>query len=165
MDKHSLRKEMRNRIKAFPDKKEESGMLCELIAKNGHFRDASVVLAFSPMPDEPDITPLFDERFLFPYAEGDRMKFGRPPLEMCPMGFREPVDKTEIPFDDAVILVPGRAFTQDGERLGRGGGFYDRYLKENKKKLHSIGICFSVQLVGSIPVDPCDVPVDEVLII
>jgi 5-formyltetrahydrofolate cyclo-ligase len=62
-----------------------------------------------------------------------------------------------------LLLVPGVAFTRDGRRLGRGGGFYDRLLAEPALRAVKIGICFAPQLVTELPVDPHDRAVDFVV--
>lgn len=61
-----------------------------------------------------------------------------------------------------LILVPGAAFTRRGVRLGRGAGFYDRFLKKHPAALR-MGIAFQEQLALELPVDPWDEPVDIVL--
>lgn len=62
----------------------------------------------------------------------------------------------------AAILVPGLAFTPEGERLGRGAGFYDRFLKANPEALR-IGIALEEQITSSIPTDTWDEGVDVIL--
>ena len=60
-----------------------------------------------------------------------------------------------------IILVPGLAFGENGSRLGRGKGFYDKYL-EGFSGL-KIGVCFSEQIVDELPMEPYDVFVDYVV--
>lgn len=62
----------------------------------------------------------------------------------------------------ALILVPGAAFTAKGARLGRGAGFYDRFLKKFPGALR-MGIAFHEQLAPELPLDSWDEPVDIVL--
>jgi len=69
-----------------------------------------------------------------------------------------PLDRAEQP---AILLVPGLAFTKKGLRLGRGRGFYDRYLA--KSNCITIGLVFDVQLVESLPCDHHDKTVDFVV--
>lgn len=59
------------------------------------------------------------------------------------------------------VLVPGIAFDARGARLGRGGGYYDRFL-EGVQKVGAlkIGVCWSMQIVPEVPTDPHDVHVD-----
>ena len=63
----------------------------------------------------------------------------------------------------SVIVVPGVAFTRSGQRLGRGGGFYDRFF-ERFPNIHKIGIAFSCQIVDTLPIDDYDIAMDEVVI-
>jgi 5-formyltetrahydrofolate cyclo-ligase len=60
------------------------------------------------------------------------------------------------PAEIKLMIVPGLAFTRDGHRLGRGGGFYDRYLALLPSTAVKIGVCFSVQIVPSLPAEPHD---------
>jgi 5,10-methenyltetrahydrofolate synthetase len=66
------------------------------------------------------------------------------------------------PEDIAVVLVPGLAFTSDGYRLGRGAGFYDRFLERMPNALR-LGIAFAEQLAPTLPIEPWDLPVDALL--
>jgi 5-formyltetrahydrofolate cyclo-ligase len=62
----------------------------------------------------------------------------------------------------AAVLVPGVGFNEQGHRLGRGAGFYDRFLARAPHALR-IGIAFECQLVSNIPTDPHDLAVDIIL--
>ena len=82
-----------------------------------------------------------------------------------PLGLREPaahlplVELTEID----VWLVPGVAFTRDGERLGRGGGYYDATLALARPDALKIGIAFECCVVGGFPTEPHDVRMNWVV--
>ena len=82
-------------------------------------------------------------------------------------GIPEPNENLPAALDSALktlILVPGRAFTKDGDRLGRGKGYYDRFLE--KKRLPNItvaGVCFDFQVLPELPTDPNDVKMDIIL--
>ncbi len=67
-----------------------------------------------------------------------------------------------IPPVEAVIIVPGIAFDKEGHRLGRGKGYYDKYLSLLDKN-YKIGICFPWQITENIPLDSHDMCVDEVI--
>lgn len=60
----------------------------------------------------------------------------------------------------SLILVPGRAFTQDGRRLGRGKGYYDKYLARIKKGAVLAGVCLQFQLLSDLPADAHDIRMD-----
>jgi 5-formyltetrahydrofolate cyclo-ligase len=90
-------------------------------------------------------------------------------LEVHPFGFRQPNAQSEI-FDPhtstkgrTLMLVPGAAFTADGMRLGRGGGFYDRYLEMYADSITTAGICFSVQMCRIVPTQPHDIRLDMII--
>lgn len=81
-------------------------------------------------------------------------------------GIREPdparcetADPREVDF----MLVPGVAFTRDCDRLGYGGGFYDRALGDLRPACRKIAAAFSVQIVDSLPAGPNDRQVDVVV--
>ena len=81
-------------------------------------------------------------------------------------GIKEPVENTIDEFGvtgKAVALVPGYSFDKDGNRVGKGKGFYDRWLSKNKNKVFSIGICFDFQLLDFIPRDNWDEKVNAVI--
>lgn len=61
-----------------------------------------------------------------------------------------------------LLLVPGLAFDARGRRMGRGGGFYDRLLS-GARRARRLGICFALQLVPEVPVEPHDQPVQGVV--
>lgn len=63
--------------------------------------------------------------------------------------------------DPGVILIPGIAFGHQGARLGRGKGFYDRYLSHYRGI--KIGICFSDQLIETVPSEEHDIPMDFIV--
>lgn len=81
-----------------------------------------------------------------------------------PYGIKEPAEKK--PLDPAAIdlvIVPGLAFTRSGKRLGRGKGYYDRFLKRLSDHAATIGLAFDFQILPSLPTTPLDVDVHRVL--
>lgn len=80
-----------------------------------------------------------------------------------PFGLLEPNPKNEEADLGSleVIFIPGLAFDVKGYRLGYGGGFYDRVLRETSAL--KVGVCYSFQIVESLPVEPHDVPVDLII--
>jgi 5-formyltetrahydrofolate cyclo-ligase len=61
-----------------------------------------------------------------------------------------------------LVVVPGMAFDTAGRRLGRGSGYYDRFLAGLEPSAATVGLAFSCQLVSEVPVDPWDIPVQAV---
>jgi 5-formyltetrahydrofolate cyclo-ligase len=76
-------------------------------------------------------------------------------------GLRNPITGVPIPISELdLVVTPALGFDRKGNRLGRGGAFYDRFFVNNELKASRCGFAFSEQLVGSIPVTECDEPVD-----
>lgn len=80
-----------------------------------------------------------------------------------PLGLREP--SASAPSrglgEIDVFIVPGAAFTRDGRRLGRGGGYYDATLSRRGPQAWTIGVAFECSVVSELPVEPHDVRVDS----
>lgn len=62
-----------------------------------------------------------------------------------------------------LIIVPGLGFTCDGKRIGRGGGFYDRFLTPGSFFGTTVGVGFDCQLVRELPTQPHDIALDLVI--
>jgi 5-formyltetrahydrofolate cyclo-ligase len=62
-----------------------------------------------------------------------------------------------------LIVVPGLAFTAKGNRLGRGAGFYDRFLSGIPATTVKVGVCFEFQRVSEVPQESHDVKMDAVV--
>ena len=81
-------------------------------------------------------------------------------------GIKQPrrTPESEIALNDIdLVVVPGVAFDKDNCRLGRGGGYYDRFLKKLPSQTFKVGLAFDFQIVGSLPHREHDVAVDRVL--
>jgi len=79
-------------------------------------------------------------------------------------GIREPAGNEPWPIEDIdFIVVPALAYDRKGNRLGRGGGFYDRFLAGPGLRAVTCGLAFAEQLVEELPVQPNDYPVDIVV--
>ncbi len=143
--------------------------------------DAKVVMAYWPLPDEVDIRPLLDmlatsgKTVLLPKVTGDEtMELHRYTSrdEMAEGAFHimeptGPLFAAEEQID--VALIPGVAFDAACHRLGRGKGYYDRFLSRHLTASTShpsprlIGVCFPFQRVADVPSETHDVVMDEVV--
>lgn len=82
-------------------------------------------------------------------------------MDVGPLGFRGPSAGIEYQGTDAgVILVPVVAWDRTGGRLGRGAGFYDRFLAAAPGTMVRIGLAFDFQRVETVPRDAWDVRLD-----
>ncbi|MGH2709723.1 MAG: 5-formyltetrahydrofolate cyclo-ligase [Actinomycetota bacterium] len=85
-------------------------------------------------------------------------------LEPSGYGPNEPRSRVAVdPGEIDLIIAPGLAFDRDGNRLGYGGGHYDRYLGRTRPKAVRVGVGFSLQMVEQVPVEPGDETVDMVV--
>ena len=85
------------------------------------------------------------------------------PLSINKFGIPEPVSKQIVNPD--ILLVPLLAFDNELNRLGYGGGYYDRYLAKalKNKRVKTIGISFSFQKITKVPVDQNDMKLDNII--
>ena len=153
-DRDELRRTLIERIRRYDRKSEESEIIVTMIENSSEWKEASVILAFFPLSTEPDISRLLrDERVLLPYIENDTMKFSRSRhFSRSGLGFMEP-EHIEEEYEDAMMLVPLLGFNGN-YRLGRGGGYYDRYICENRSRLYTAGAAFSVSFAPEfIPIE------------
>ena len=94
-----------------------------------------------------------------------RWGIGEGGVEIGRFGVGEPRRDAEAAVRDEVglVLVPGVAFDGKGMRLGRGRGFYDRYLSENRGETRVVGIAIEEQLVDDVPHEAWDVAMDAIV--
>ena len=85
------------------------------------------------------------------------------PLTINKFGIPEPISKI-VKYPD-VLLVPLVAFDQNFNRIGYGGGFYDRYINKirKRKKVLTIGFAYSFQKVKKIPTNNYDIKLDFII--
>ena len=88
-----------------------------------------------------------------PYGESD--------LEVGPFGMLQPASHA-IDITPDVLFLPLIGFTATGERLGQGGGHYDRWLAEHPGRI-AIGLAWDAQLCNELPGEPHDVALDAVV--
>jgi 5-formyltetrahydrofolate cyclo-ligase len=146
--KAALRQQMLAALRALTpeERANRSAEICRKLVELEQWQTAATILFFSPMRTEPDIA-------------AKAMKL----VSIVPRTIRTE-SELQLPFVPELVLVPGLAFTRDGHRLGRGGGFYDRLLAGRANEAVKIGVCFSLQLVESLPVERHDVLTDLVVV-
>lgn len=174
-EKAELRRTMRARLRALGEAREpHSRAVCEAIARHPAYAAARVVAIFDPLPSEPAVDLLWQiapRRFVYPRIAGESLELieVRTVAELehaAERKFREPrLGGAEAhPLGEVdVILVPGVAFTRAGQRLGRGGGYYDRLLAALPPTTLRLGVCFELQIVDELPAEAHDMTVDAVI--
>ena len=184
-EKRSLRKSLAERREAwFAETTPEERAACvasiwEQVESSEAFRRARTILLYASLPDElptgivlerwsrateDPMTP--GKKLVLPLVEGESLR-----LKACQsnalqpgyQGILEPLPSCPDVPPEAIDLaiVPGRAFTADGWRLGRGKGFYDRLLPTlvNARK---VGVAYPYQIVEKLPIEPWDVRLDAI---
>lgn len=176
MTKADFRREMRHRLRALGSAHEEkSRAIVAALAAHPAFVRSRKVALFAALPGEPDLERLWEvgpREFCYPRVVADHIEFvgvtaaaDLTPSVWRPL-VREPSDgdgHAVTPPEVELILVPGLAFTREGHRLGRGGGFYDRYLSQLPARTIKLGVCFDAQVVENFPTEAHDQRVDEVI--
>lgn len=168
--KRRLRSDMKTRLKSLDaaGRGEKSRELCARIAAAEFWPSLDAAAAFFPLPEEPDLRPLLSQTLaegktlLLPRMDKGALTFHavenlKQDLLPHAWGMREP--SPALPCFDwkaagrVLILVPGLAFDAEGRRLGRGGGFYDRFLFSLplSRGLIILGAGFSRQIVDKVP--------------
>ena len=177
---HDDKKMVRQRIKRLisvmtPEQKAtQSAAIWERLEQAEAFRNSTDILIYWSMDDEVQ-TPAFIEkwtatgkRFYLPSIQGDDLIVKRftGTSNLTPgEGFSIP-EPTGEPVADlshiTLVIVPGRAFDRDGNRMGRGRGFYDRLLPQLPHAVKA-GVCFDCQKLPSVPTDDNDIKMDFII--
>ena len=168
MNKFELRKEMLNKRKNILNKKELSTVIVNKIIDLDIYKESRVVALYNSLPNEVDTKDLInkslDKIVLLPKIINNEMVFieidSNTKYEKSSIGVLEPLGTIyNGPID--IIIVPGVAFDRKLNRLGFGKGYYDRYL--SNKEIYKVGICFSGQLIDTLPTDNHDIKMDLVI--
>lgn len=114
-----------------------------------------------------------NKKICFPKVKGDNIEFYSVKdleLDFSIGAYDIPEPRSDLqriqPEDIDLMLVPAVAFTDDGIRLGQGGGYYDRFLNSlaaKNKAPYTIGVCYDFQMYSALPVETHDYAVDCVL--
>lgn len=168
-EKRNIRLEMKRREAEFTDWDSETEMIWRSVEAAPEFQAASCVLIYMDIKGEVPTRDFIEKwravkRFAIPLVVGDSLDLREfDPGKLIPgyRGIVEPsADAEKIkPEDVRLALVPGVAFAADGDkvwRLGRGKGFYDRFLPS--LDCPKFGIFFSFRMLDSIPLEEWDLP-------
>lgn len=152
------------------------------------FKEASCVLSFVSYGTEIKTNQLLDiilnenKMLCLPRTENEKMEFyyinsdedfseqteiGEYGITV-PKSNQDKLDLNSIP-DKTLIIIPGLAFDERGNRLGKGKGYYDKFLaellstSEKKKILGIVGYCYDFQIIDKVITEPNDIPVDYII--
>jgi 5-formyltetrahydrofolate cyclo-ligase len=176
MDKAELRRKLLNCLLAIPSEQriERSQKACRNLVSTEQFQGASTVMMFLSLPHEVDTS----EAILHAWQLGKTVavpKISWQQRHIIPVrinsletgistgvsGLRNPVAGVPVPFGEIdLVVTPGLGFDKKGNRLGRGGSYYDRFFANEELRAARCGFGFAEQLVDSIPTTEYDEPVE-----
>jgi 5-formyltetrahydrofolate cyclo-ligase len=177
--KKQARREIRSRVEAMSldQKAHASRDACDRIPTLHQYDASHAVLLYMPMPTELDVTPLIERSLAdgkvvaVPRTVWDERRMEAVEIRtiedgatMVTHGVREPRDGRVVdPSELDLVVVPAMGFDESCNRLGRGGGFYDRFLADPQLRAVTVGIAFEAQIIHAIPTLRHDVRVDMVV--
>lgn len=175
MEKQALRKAIREQKRAMTETQiiSKSEKLGELFIASELYKQAKTIYGYLPYNQEVRTTAMLQraledgKKVAVPKCYGDEMRFiyleDLSQVEKGYCGIPEPIEDGPVADDpNALVLMPGLAFTKEGLRMGYGGGFYDKFLASEPHH-PTLALCYDFQMVEHIPTDEYDVPVDMVL--
>ena len=174
--KKILRKIIKVRVSAISpeERKKREEILHNNLFSMPEFVAANTVMLFANLPDEIATFSLIDKsiamgkKVFLPVINGDDMtacEF-KGEYKIGKYDIKEPLTPHSsllTPHSIDFILVPGVAFSPNGYRLGRGKGYYDKFLSK-QTDLFTVGVCFREQFFLDIPTEPHDIPMRKVIV-
>ena len=172
MDKKTLRQQIRVLKKQHSSEEllVQSEIILQRLAAHPCFLQAEKVMLYASLPDEVQTLDFIEtwrhqKTIILPTVVGDDII----PVELAEntgfaVGDFNILEPQNEPYTGGydLIVVPGVAFDRNGNRIGRGRGYYDRFLCKHLN-VKRIGICFDFQLVDEVPTEPNDIKMDEVI--
>ncbi len=176
MDKKALRQEIRLRKRQFNGEqlRQLSLAVVQRLLQHPRVAQAHTVMFYHSLPDEVYTHEAVNQlvtmgkRVLLPVVIDDehmeiRQYRGPQDLKLGAMNILEPAGQPFTAYEEIeTILVPGMSFDPKGNRLGRGKGYYDRFLSQ-VPQAYKIGVCFDFQKVDEVPTDDNDIRMNEVV--
>jgi len=158
------------------DRKNKSRLIKDKLLRQREFKKAKRVMFYIAMKGEVDTAGMIETAkrlgkiIAVPVCVKNRVSL-RPAildshahLKKGPYGVFEPVISRFIGLKELdLVITPGVAFDKKGNRLGRGKGYYDRFLSKIPKDTPAIGLAFKLQILPVVPTTPHDVSVKKVL--
>jgi len=176
MDKAQLRRKLLDCLLAMsPELRDEkSRKACNHLVATAHFQEASTVMMFVSLPHEVDTSEAvlhawqlgkvvavpkisWQQRHMIA-VQINSLETG---LSTSASGLRTPISGVPVPFGEIdLVVTPFLGIDREGNRLGRGGAYYDRFFANPELRAHKCGFGFAEQFLDSIPTEDYDVPVD-----
>lgn len=175
MNKLQLRRSIREQKRAMTDAqiREKSEQLARLFLDTEEYRRAKSIYGYLSYNQEVRTLPILRQalrdgkRVAVPKCYGEEMRFiwldDLSAVAKNAMGIPEPiVDGPAAEDETALVLMPGVAFDHAGNRIGYGGGYYDKFLAREGNH-PTLALCYAFQMVDHLESEEFDIPVDRVL--
>ena len=176
MDKAGFRRELMDCLLAISaeQRSEKSRKACKNLVSMEQFQVASTVMMFVSLPHEVDTSEAilhawqlrkvvavpkisWQQRHMIA-VQINSLETG---FSTAASGLRTPISGVPVPFGEIdLVVTPALGFDKKGNRLGRGGSYYDRFFANAELKATRCGFGFAEQVLDSIPVTDHDEPVD-----
>jgi len=176
MDKAQLRKQLREILLSMTPQQRniKSKKACRNLVSTEQFQKASVIMLYLSLPHEVDTT----DAILHAWQQGKTVAVPRISWQqrhMIPVsinsletdlvascsGLRNPIGGVPIPLEEIdLVVTPALAYDNNGNRLGRGSSYYDRFFANPQLRAVKCGFAFAEQRIESVPVTDSDEPVD-----
>jgi 5-formyltetrahydrofolate cyclo-ligase len=132
------------------------------------------LMVYLNTPTEIETTQFTQLPTIIPFCQDDEIVpfrlFSLDELSEGYYGILEPKSELRVEVDRlvprellSVVIVPGLAFDSNGNRLGHGKGFYDKFIAKLKKTTTTIALCTEFQILKSIPITKTDKPVNIII--
>lgn len=179
--KQALRSRLLKRLRAQPEalRARRSRKIERALRRSPFYRRAKVVLCYVAHDGEVETGPILEriladgKRLAVPFTMprgrrliGAEIRDPRRDLVRGPYGIPHPKRLTgcRLPYKALdLVIVPGVAFDRRGGRLGRGGGYFDRFLEKIPRQVPRVGLAFRFQVVRNLPREPHDQPLTRVI--
>ncbi len=163
---------LKKSIYTLKEKQEKSAAILEKLEVMDKFIKSSTIMLYWSMDDEVYTHDFIlrhgkNKRIILPSVNGNELELkeyrgSHKLIAGEGFGILEPEGSVfETPEDIELIVVPGVAFDKKNNRIGRGRGYYDKFLRLSEA--YKVGICFDFQLLDEIPVDEHDILMDIVI--
>ena len=171
----SILRKMLSRNISRQKQQEKSKKACRNLISTPEFQDASVIMMYLAIPDEADVTDAIisawreDKAVIVPKVFWQQKSMipvriesrGMVSIESAVSGLRNPANGVPVGVEEIdLVVAPGLGFDTKGNRLGRGGAYYDRFLADKKLKAKRCGFAFAEQVVDSVPTTDTDQKID-----
>lgn len=190
-DKEKIREEVQHRISFLSEKEKEKAakIVCKKLTRLPEVQNATQIYVYQSFDDEICLDFFIEwsisenKQIFVPFPAKQKWGFGGQTVwagwkviwgwnkiiaSFCPLnafgtfGDKSTKNDSEVVSIRSVILVPWRAFTLSGKRIGRGGGWYDRFLWEHQN-FYAIGVCFDCQIFPDLVQEEHDISMDSII--